>query len=767
MAQQPIRIELKVDGKDQVRGDFIQVGQAGEEAFNRIQAAAERFNEAGRRAGSVGEYIARGMSGAITANRKLIEGMSQAGRVTQKTTVEHEKLSISFKGVATALIPLIGGAGALAYLIQRNIDAAAAIHDTARAVGVQAETLQELRFAFGQLGVQEQQTDSALEHLVRTVGMARHGQGELHESLKDTNKELLAQIRAATTAEQAFDIVTAAIGGTVIEMDRAALASKAFGRAGGAEIAAALREGTDALDEQRHRARELGIILESDLLENADEAKRRMRELGLVLDRNVKRVVLELAPTVADLAEKLASLGPGIAVFLRQSFGLDEVSELSGELVSVNKAIVDIQRDIQEGPSLGDLILQDAGLARDPHEVLKIYQQRKKELEEEIRLALERREVTEAQRKAELEAHEAAVKRAEEERRLAEERAEAEEKAEQAAKDRERRHKSALDDIVRLEEQATKAGLDGVEALAAARDVELERYKQLLAEKIISEEEFARARLAIEETFHKEKAQLEERESEKEQREREREAEKQRREEEREAKRRAEEMSEFAREAARNMQDAFADFFFDPFREGLKGMVLDFLNALRRMAADLAASKLLEFLTGDFGKTGKLGGFVGDFLIPFASSFFGAGATGGAFSSATTAVTSQTGGVTQFFATAPAMHSGGIAGEVLALRSVPAQLFGRAPRLHSGGLAGDEVPAILRRGEEVLTRGDPRHRANMGRPRGVQINVNSPIAPIDARGATAEAAAVFFRLAPEFERRIMGRIEQLFTRGVL
>lgn len=35
--------------------------------------------------------------------------------------------------------------------------------------------------------------------------------------------------------------------------------------------------------------------------------------------------------------------------------------------------------------------------------------------------------------------------------------------------------------------------------------------------------------------------------------------------------------------------------------------------------------------------------------------------------------------------------------------------------MHSGGVAGlrsDEVPTILQRGEEVLTRKDPRHRSN-------------------------------------------------------
>jgi hypothetical protein len=76
-------------------------------------------------------------------------------------------------------------------------------------------------------------------------------------------------------------------------------------------------------------------------------------------------------------------------------------------------------------------------------------------------------------------------------------------------------------------------------------------------------------------------------------------------------------------------------------------------------------------------------------------------------------------------------HRGGIAGALTDQRLVPAALFAGAPRYHRGGLAGDEVPAILRRGEEVLTRADPRHRENGG-GESVVVNFN-----IDARGVDA------------------------------
>lgn len=74
---------------------------------------------------------------------------------------------------------------------------------------------------------------------------------------------------------------------------------------------------------------------------------------------------------------------------------------------------------------------------------------------------------------------------------------------------------------------------------------------------------------------------------------------------------------------------------------------------------------------------------------------------------------------------APVAHRGGVIGKTaLPRRAVSPLWFGAAMRYHTGGIAGlkpNEVPAILERGEEVLTEADPRHRANGG---GVGAPVN-------------------------------------------
>lgn len=78
------------------------------------------------------------------------------------------------------------------------------------------------------------------------------------------------------------------------------------------------------------------------------------------------------------------------------------------------------------------------------------------------------------------------------------------------------------------------------------------------------------------------------------------------------------------------------------------------------------------------------------------------------------------GGSSSIFANV--LHAGGIVGAGGTGRSVPVAAFAHAPRMHSGGWAGlrsDEVPAILQRGERVLSR---REVANGS---GVTVNIQS------------------------------------------
>ena len=113
-----------------------------------------------------------------------------------------------------------------------------------------------------------------------------------------------------------------------------------------------------------------------------------------------------------------------------------------------------------------------------------------------------------------------------------------------------------------------------------------------------------------------------------------------------------------------------------------------------------------------------------------------------------------------FFATvaswvASLFHVGGVAGAGGGVRrAVNPALFALAPRYHGGGIAGlmsGEVPAILKRGEEVLTEDDPRHARNF---RGAGNVVNVSVSGAQGSPARLDAAGA------DLGRLVLGVIEQ-------
>jgi len=121
--------------------------------------------------------------------------------------------------------------------------------------------------------------------------------------------------------------------------------------------------------------------------------------------------------------------------------------------------------------------------------------------------------------------------------------------------------------------------------------------------------------------------------------------------------------------------------------EFVKTGKLDFRDLVTSMIADLAKLAARRFILG-----------------PIAHALSGAlGGAGGLF--------------------ANILHAGGLVGSPGPGRMVPALAFAGAPRMHAGGWAGikpDEVPAILQRGERVLSR---REAAGYGRTSAPSVNV--------------------------------------------
>ena len=159
----------------------------------------------------------------------------------------------------------------------------------------------------------------------------------------------------------------------------------------------------------------------------------------------------------------------------------------------------------------------------------------------------------------------------------------------------------------------------------------------------------------------------------------------------------------------------------------------DYASKARDIGADVGqalvgAFQSAEDAVGNFVKTGKLS--FGDLVTSILADLAKLAARKfilGPIASALDGVLGSLGGGGLFagMTGAAVHHAGGLVGGNAPKRAVPIMAFAGAPRMHSGGFAGlrpDEVPAILQKGERVLSR---RETAGYGAGGNVSITIQT------------------------------------------
>ncbi|MFO1046316.1 MAG: phage tail tape measure C-terminal domain-containing protein [Geminicoccaceae bacterium] len=159
-----------------------------------------------------------------------------------------------------------------------------------------------------------------------------------------------------------------------------------------------------------------------------------------------------------------------------------------------------------------------------------------------------------------------------------------------------------------------------------------------------------------------------------------------------------------------------------------------------------------EDAVGEFVKTGKLG--MRDLVTSILADLAKVSVRRFVLAPVANALSGVLGSLGPAFASV--LHAGGVAGASAPQRMVPALAFAGAPRLHGGGVAGlrpDEVPAILQKGERVLSRAETRAFERSRADGGVTVNITTADAESFRRSRTQVASDIARAVA--FGRRGM------------
>jgi len=233
------------------------------------------------------------------ANRRMENSMRRAGASVVAVG----------RNLAGAFLPVAGGLGVVGG-INAVTNAISDLDDTAKsakAVGVTAQSLQELQFSAQLAGVETSELQRGLERMNRAVGEAAQGgerMGELFRTLGIEIRDAEGNVRS--TDDVLRDLADA-FSRIPDHADRARVAQELFGRSS-ARMINMLAQGSDELRNQAEEARRLGIVFDQETVEAAERASDAMAKFGLVVRGLVNTTVTPAIEAINSLAEAVGLL---------------------------------------------------------------------------------------------------------------------------------------------------------------------------------------------------------------------------------------------------------------------------------------------------------------------------------------------------------------------------------------------------------------------------------------------------------------------------
>ena len=639
-------------------------------------------------------------TGAKQALDQIRGKLGEVKKSADSTNAAFASAATGINKIRSSMLGLVS-VGSLVALTRSAAQLADNISESADAVGLTIERFQELRYAATQSGVSAEQFTQALANLSKYA--EERGIGDINQAFLDVAK----RIGSANTA-----------------IERLTIATDAFGARAGKYFVTLMQDGAAGVEKLAQEARQLGLVMSTETAQSVGQVNDALDAFGLAVKVNISNALSQALPLLRSATKWIAELNAAATGGGGQStITSTATNAVARRLQEAKNAVVSLERGdlsdptrlkaLEEGrktiialqaelANLTPSLKAQEGATKASAAATKAWTDVTKGLRtEEERYLDERARVIAAAQAAGASEQDLAnaLSRVDAQYRKIETSSRAAASGRQAAvRSGDSEARAAAAEAARLDEQLdaeARRFKDLADPVAPLRR-ELDLLNQLLAAGRINFDVWAEAAFQVQERV----GELVE-----------------------PAERAAAQVSEYWSEAARGIQGAMADFLFDPFTDGLQGMLRGFLDVIRRMLAEAVSAQLAQALFGDIAG-GKPGGYFGAFL-------------------------------------AGMFHGGGLVGAPGPSRLMPELAFVGAPRYATGGLAGlrpNEMPAILHRGEEVLTAQDPRHRANGGAS-GVRIvNVIDPALAGDYLSSAAGERTILNVL-----RRNAGAVRQVLT----
>lgn len=236
--------------------------------------------------------------------------MSSAREIKTKFTfeVDHEKLKKLEDGLESIKhrLAFLGGvelAHLLIGLSEKFSAFAENIHVASTSAGIGVEAFQKLAFAARQSAVPQEQLETSLARLSRTLYKAREGSAEAQKAFSQAGFTP-DQIRGFKTSQEALLALGDRIKGIQDPIQRVALAQALLGR-GSQRMVGFLAQGSAAIRGMGNESERLGLILSEKQIEALTRAEQSLQKFGALVQAVAANIAANFAPSLVAAIDKM------------------------------------------------------------------------------------------------------------------------------------------------------------------------------------------------------------------------------------------------------------------------------------------------------------------------------------------------------------------------------------------------------------------------------------------------------------------------------
>jgi hypothetical protein len=227
-------------------------------------------------------------------------------------------------------------AAATAVFTQRGGD----IADAAKRTGMTTEAMSELGYAATLSGSSMEELEGGVRIMQRMIAAAGEGSQASADALGRLG--LSAQQLAGMSPDQQLEAIADGLSGITSPAERTAAVMGVFGRSG-AKLIPLLEGGSTAMRRMRGEAVALGASLSGADARSAEELGNAMKRVRKAATAVAMAIGAALAPTIADVANRVATVIGGVSRWIDQNRGLIvTVAATAAALLAAGTALVGI-----------------------------------------------------------------------------------------------------------------------------------------------------------------------------------------------------------------------------------------------------------------------------------------------------------------------------------------------------------------------------------------------------------------------------------------